>query len=1537
MEHLTLLFRDPTNAERRFIPLLIAECQPPDIIAQFAWIDWRTASEKAYNILLAACQKMQPDTVQAEIKQITKSRMVLNGHTGAVRCVSVTPDGSAAISGSDDRTLKVWDLVTGKCCATLKGHSSIVYCVSITPDGRTAVSGSDDGAMNVWDLTTGECRATLNGHSGTVYCLAITPDGRTAVSGSGDRTLKVWDLTNEKCLATLEGHSDFVYCLAIAPDGCAVVSGSGDRTLKVWDLTSGKCAATLRGHSEFVSCVAITPNGHTVVSGSCDKTLIAWDMFSYKRLAILEGHASDIWAVAITPDGRGIVSGSADRTLRAWDLVAGKCTSILTEHKGVVSGVAISANGHLAVSSSSDGTLRVWELPQSNRVIDESDYARYTSAKVVLVGDTGVGKTGLAMRLREDRWESTESTHEMTVSRLEFPPDAAEPDMKREVWLWDFAGQTDYNLIHQLYMDEAALGVLVFNPQDDNPFERISHWEKALSAATTFEPVKLLVAARCDIGRVAISQEQLNEYIKEHAFASFICTAAKTGEGCQELKDAIARNIPWKNLPWTSTTRLFKTLRDAVLKLTDEKAPLVRLPELHQRLQLMLPAEIISEADLRAIVSVMQVQGFIHPLAFGDFLLLQPAWINRYASVVVRMAREHSDMMGVVFEQQVLEGKLDYKDMFRLAQEDEKILLRGIVQTFLDRSLCLRQETPQGSMLVFPSYFRRDKPDLPEHPNVFVTYSFSGPFEEIYSTLVVRLSYSDSFKTGQLWRNAAEFRTLEDKRIGLAAVRKDEKNSEIIVYFEAEVPDDIKITFIKYIHEHLLSRAQNVLRLRHYVCPNCDEALSQEVIQLRLRAEKTDIICPICEYHVPLLDLIEEKFASNEFLDRVKELDERASINLRNETRELILVGHAFAITAEAGQIFRRIAWDEWGIDGEIEFKDSYGKASGKRIYVQLKHDNCFYHREQDDLVIYSIKKSNLAEYWLSLPYPVMLAVRTSRGNICWMNITDYLKRQGESTREIVFKGEPFTAKNILKLRKRILGDADADARRRARLGERELIIGNLDEAMEQFSAALSIKNDNKEALTGLIEVALRSIHISPKRMESALNNLKERSPDWLAKYLCKNLKLIDVSLAQNLIVRISNVILPLTQISDYNGGFGWQVQMTSIDAIVSERKTQTLAIIAEQLQNDMIQLTANTNELPWGLYSTTIRFLSGGREYWRADVTLSNHEPEIPYIAGPPIRDPSLFFGRNKAMSAVMKLLKDYSVVLLGPRRSGKTSFLYHLEIAARNNWRTLFIDLHGYTVLSSKEIVNNFVGEISRVCLSNNKSKHTYSQLEFKRLLEESDVKNLIIFLDEMAILAEHKEAAYWLRHISKWEKPKIRIVIAGTYADLIKVTSAAMGSGPFNEFEHYEIQEISKQDAVDLLVKPVLGFYRYEANALEELLKLCYGRPFFLNLMAKLALKFVQLEGGRVIRLSHIELARKEAIFMLGSWFEAFLLELDISTRSALPKLIQDHSASLPGVYAETLRSAGLAVGPRSKMQFCPLFIDYWNLMFQKGEGQ
>lgn len=439
-----------------------------------------------------------------------------------------------------------------------------------------------------------------------------------------------------------------------------------------------------------------------------------------------------------------------------------------------------------------------------------------------------------------------------------------------------------------------------------------------------------------------------------------------------------------------------------------------------------MPEEDIDEAELRAVVGLMQGQGVVQMLGFGDFALLQPEWINRYAAIVVRMAREHADEMGVVPEQRVLEGELDYKDMARLNEPDEKILLRAMAQTFLERALCIQEKTPLGNLLVFPSYFRRDKPDLPEHPNVLVTYRFSGPLDEIYTTLVVRLSYSEMFEKDELWKDAADFKTPEGRRVGLAMHKKAEGAAEIVVYFEAETPEDTKVTFIKYVHEHLLAKArprESVTRVRSYICPHCDEPIENaRAIEIRLKKGLNDIVCPVCEGRVPLFDLIEEKFASSAFQQKVRELDEQAGINLDNDSKELVLTGHAMAIAGEAGQIYRITAQPDWGIDAEIEFKNDKGQASGKRVYLQLKSgDSYLYQRQGDGAEVFTIKERRQAEYWLAQAYPVMLVIRGSDGKIRWMNVGEYLRRHGVETKQVVFEGEAFTAANVVGMRNRVL------------------------------------------------------------------------------------------------------------------------------------------------------------------------------------------------------------------------------------------------------------------------------------------------------------------------------------------------------------------------------------------------------------------------------------------------------------------------------------------------------------------------------------
>ncbi|MDB6174113.1 MAG: afsR [Chthoniobacteraceae bacterium] len=287
---------------------------------------------------------------------------ILEGHVGSVNGVAVSADGRRAVSASDDETLRVWDLETGRCLRILKGHSFWVNGVAVSADGRRAVSASDDETLRVWDLESGRCLYTLEGHSFWVNGVAMSADGHRAVSASDDETLRVWDLETGQCLRILKGHSFWVNGVAVSADGRRTISASSDETLRVWDLESRHCLRILEGHVGSVNGVAVSADGRWAISASDDATLRVWDLESGHCLRILKGHGDSVKGVAVSADGRRAVSASDDATLRVWDLDPGYYVRTFESHAGSVKDLAVSADGRWVVSASDDETLRVWDL-----------------------------------------------------------------------------------------------------------------------------------------------------------------------------------------------------------------------------------------------------------------------------------------------------------------------------------------------------------------------------------------------------------------------------------------------------------------------------------------------------------------------------------------------------------------------------------------------------------------------------------------------------------------------------------------------------------------------------------------------------------------------------------------------------------------------------------------------------------------------------------------------------------------------------------------------------------------------------------------------------------------------------------------------------------------------------------------------------------------------------------------------------------------------------------------------------------------------
>ncbi len=293
---------------------------------------------------------------------------VLRGHTGSVTGVVFNPDGSRLASGSSDKTIGLWDGVSGAHIATLR-HTGSVTGVVFSPDGSRLASGSQDGDVRLWDGVSGDPIATLRGHTSSVNSVVFSPDGSRLASGSYDNTVRLWDGVSGDPIATLRGHTSSVNSVVFSPDGSRLASGSSDNTVRLWEGVSGDLMARLEGHTRGVSDVVFSPDGSRLASGSWDATIRLWDGVSGDPIATLEGHTPSVngvvysvSSVVFSPDGSRLASASADRTIRLWDGVSGDPIATLEGHTGSVNNVVFSPDGSRLASSSADRTIRLWEL-----------------------------------------------------------------------------------------------------------------------------------------------------------------------------------------------------------------------------------------------------------------------------------------------------------------------------------------------------------------------------------------------------------------------------------------------------------------------------------------------------------------------------------------------------------------------------------------------------------------------------------------------------------------------------------------------------------------------------------------------------------------------------------------------------------------------------------------------------------------------------------------------------------------------------------------------------------------------------------------------------------------------------------------------------------------------------------------------------------------------------------------------------------------------------------------------------------------------
>ena len=718
-------------------------------------------------------------------------------------------------------------------------------------------------------------------------------------SGSDDNAVKLWDVESGNLLRKLEGLKGRVWSMAFDAQGGRLAIGCSGNAVKLWEVKSGKLLRTLEGHHGRVGSIAFDVQGGRLASGSSDKTVKLWEVESGKLFRTLEGHTGSVVAIAFSADGRLLASMSDEGTIRVWSCETWETVSVIptpamTSHRFPTLAFHPTLP-LLATTGSAPGTpdddrcrvIHLWELDIELLLCRQAatPTVHYVNAKVVLVGDTGVGKSGLSLVLNGELFEATESTPGRHVWTFDLREVVVDNNRKqtRETLLWDLAGQPGYRVIHQLHLNEVSVALVVFDARSEtDPLAGVRHWERALRLAhqrqgsQSVPMKKILVSARSDRGTVSVSKDRLESVVKEFGFDGYFETSAKEGWQIQELRAAIETAIPWDDLPVVTSEELFARIKAFLLKLKETGRLLAPASQLYDEFlrehagvtfafeapndvsvtSLAHPAFAALPSRLRAqfetCIGRLENRDLIRRLSFGGYVLLQPELLDAYASAMVNAAKNEPDGLGSIAEDAALAGQFFVPTEQKVGEHgQEQLLLNATVEELARHDLALRESASDGRYLVFPSQFNRDYEDAPEPPGKAVAVTFDGPVQSLYSTLAVRLGHSELFTTGraEMWRNAAVFTAKAGGKCGLYLHEFAEARGRLVIFYDqhdGQAPsDETRFHFEEFVlaHAQLRSLEGTVELVRFFVCPKCGTPVPDAYVKMLREQKQNEFHC----------------------------------------------------------------------------------------------------------------------------------------------------------------------------------------------------------------------------------------------------------------------------------------------------------------------------------------------------------------------------------------------------------------------------------------------------------------------------------------------------------------------------------------------------------------------------------------------------------------------------------------------------------------------------------------------------------------------
>jgi small GTP-binding protein len=724
----------------------------------------------------------------------------------------------------------------------------------------------------LWNVETGAVLRSFLGHTSTIFAIKISHDGRRIFSTGNDGTVRIWDLEDGTQLRLIEFDVRQISDIQIFGNEQKALLAFEDHTLRLISLETGIELQRFIGHSEMVLISALLPNEQRFISGSLDQTVRLWDLETGRELRILEGHTGAITELKVLSNGQQALSASADGTLRLWNLETGLEINRFVHSDGIIS-LAILPNGRQAVSGAHDSTLRLWSIdPVGPRL---SSGVGYTTARIALLGDSGVGKTGLGWRIAHGEFREHASTHGQQFWVVNQLSHKRTDGTECEAVLWDLAGQPDYRLIHTLFLDKADLALLLFDPANrERPLAGVEYWlnhlrsprqpSRSLMAVEQPSIPTLLVAARADRGSPSLSSSEIEQFRMQNGIVAYVETSARESMGVDELIEQIKATIPWDELTAVTTTETFKRIKEYVLKLKEtQKHRDVLLAPLQLRKQLTAQDRKwqFSDKELMTAIGHLANHGYVAVVPRTDgneAILLAPDLLSNLASSIVLEARRHERGLGLIDETRLLNGEYRFAEIAELTEEERKVLLDAAASLFLKRNLCFRETINDRTCLVFPSLINEKRPassELSFSEEVF--YRVKGEIESVYPAMVVQLGYTNIFRRDHHWQNQAEYELEAGVCCSFRQIVDRTGEIELILSYSRAAGEDTRGLFQGIFERFLKRRKVQIVRFPAVTCGNGHLQIRSNLVRA-IDGARPSFFCSECgvEIKTPRIDNI---------------------------------------------------------------------------------------------------------------------------------------------------------------------------------------------------------------------------------------------------------------------------------------------------------------------------------------------------------------------------------------------------------------------------------------------------------------------------------------------------------------------------------------------------------------------------------------------------------------------------------------------------------------------------------------------------------